>query len=115
MIINENTKAGWITRGPTVKFRGTSTVTSGVVTFNLTDDGTPTGNAIFTNIYNESINLWVNDQNAQYQMGNTTVSSDKKTISFNINTLGSVLLGIIQFISAANGIVICLQVEGDSN
>ena len=98
----------------TVKeFCGSSTVSSGSVTFNLTTDGTSTGPAIFSNVYQESTNLWINDASNQYQFGGYSLSGNKKTLTFTINKLGTVIAGLIQFISAANGVTVYLQIKGD--
>lgn len=88
-------------------------VSSGSATFNLTDDGTPTGNAVFTNIYTESINLFTLDSTAQYQFGNVSVAGNKKTLTVDVSKLGDVVLGVIQFVSSADSQTIYLQVKGD--
>lgn len=91
----------------------TATVSGGTAVFYLTTDGTADGDPVFTNIYTESVNLFVFDLLNQYQFGSLTVSVDKKTLTVSINRLGTIIAGLIQFITAANGTVIYLQVKGD--
>lgn len=98
-------------RKTSVKQCFTSAVVSdGTVTFNLTDD---TGNSVFTNVFAESINLFVLDLANQYQFGSLSISEDKKTLTASISKLGLVLGGIIQFISATDGTTVYLQVKGN--
>lgn len=75
---------------------------SGVVTFYLTDDGTSSGNAVFNNVYADSISVAVYGSSANYQPYSPTVSGDKKSITININQATAVLLGAIQLVSAAS-------------
>lgn len=95
------------------EYYSSATVSSGTVVFNLTDDGTLTGNAVFTNVYLESLNLIVYSSSAQYQFSNPTVSANKKTLTITVGTLGTVILGVIQFISASNGTTVYMQIKGD--
>lgn len=95
------------------EFFGSATVSSGNVTFNMTTDGTATGPAIFTNVYTESINLFVFDVANQYQFSGLSIAASKKTLTITVGRLGSVLIGIIQFVTAANGVTVYLQVKGD--
>lgn len=86
---------------------------SGVVSFYITDDGTSTGNAVFTNVYADSISVAVYGSSANYQPYSPTVSVDKKSITVNINQATSVLLGAIQLVSAAASVDCRLYVMGD--
>lgn len=95
------------------EYYASATVSSGTVVFNLTDDGMGTGNAVFTNVYLESLNLIIYSSTAQYQFSAPTVSSNKKTLTVTVGAIGTVILGIVQFISAANGITVYAQVKGD--
>jgi len=95
------------------EYHTSGTVSGGTVTFYLTDDGTSGGTAIFTNIYKDSAKFWVDDALIQYQFGNYTVSGDNKSITVTINKLGTVLLGIIQFVSSADGFTVYLSIKGD--
>lgn len=90
-----------------------ATVSSGVATFYLTDTGAAGGNALFgTAVFKESANFWVESTAIQYQYGNYTLSGDRKTLTVNVTQLGSVLLGIIQFVAAANGATVYLRICG---
>lgn len=95
------------------EYYSSATVSSGNVVFNLTDDGTSGGNAVFTNVYLESLNLIVYSATVQYQFSNPTVSGNKKTLTVTVGQLGTVILGVIQLVSAANGITVYGQVKGD--
>lgn len=89
-------------------------VSGGVATFYLTEDGTAGGKAIFKTVHKESANFWIDNAAAQYQFGGWNLSADKKTLTINVNRLGSVLLGIIQFTAAANGDTVNMTVWGDA-
>lgn len=88
-------------------------ISGGSVVFYLTDDGTSNGIPVFNNVYKESLNWWIDDASNQYQLGGYTLSGDNKSITLNVNKLGSVLLGILQFITGANGVTVNLTVWGD--
>lgn len=94
-------------------YTGTAIVASGAITFYITSNGISTGSAVFSNVYKESLNWWLDDANNQYQVGGYTLSGDKKSITLTVNRLGSVLIGIIQLITAANGATLNLSVWGD--
>lgn len=90
-----------------------ATVSGGVAIFYLTSDGTSTGTALFPNgIIEESINLFVSDSAASYQMAYTLTNSNK-TLSVTTNKLGTanILTGILGQV-AGNGATVRLQVWG---
>lgn len=90
-----------------------ATVSSGVAVFNLTADGTAGGTALFpTGVIQDSINLFVNDATAAYQMA-VVFSNSNKTVTITANklTTANILTGILGQISA-NGAVIKLQIWG---
>lgn len=95
------------------EYFSSATVSGGNVVFNLTDDGTATGNAVFTNVYLESLNIIIYSATIQYQFSAPTISANKKTLTVTVGAIGTVILGIIQFISAANGITVYAQIKGD--
>lgn len=90
-----------------------ASVASGVAVFNLTSDGTAGGTALFPNgVIQDSINLWVNDATAAYQMAVAFTNSNKTvTVTANKLTTANILTGILGQASA-NGAVIKLQVWG---
>lgn len=94
-------------------YYSSAVVAGGVVTFYLTDNGGSTGNALFTNIDKESFSWWVDDASNQYQLGSYALAANKKSITLTVNKLGTVLLGIVQLISAANGVTVNLGIWGD--
>lgn len=86
---------------------------AGVVTFYITDDGTSTGNAVFTNVYTDSILVVPFGSAGQYQAYSPTLAGDKKSITATVAQATNVL-GILTFnATAANGIDCRLYVMGD--
>lgn len=90
-----------------------TTNSSGVVTFYITSDGTANGEAVFSNVYADSISVAVYGSSANYQPYSPTVANDKKSITISINQATSVLLGAIQLVSSASGVDCRLYVMGD--
>lgn len=90
-----------------------ATVSSGVAVFNLTTNGLAGGTAIFSNgVIQDSINLYVNDATAAYQMGFVFSNANKTvTITANKLTTANILSGILGQ-AQANGSVIKLQIWG---
>lgn len=91
----------------------TATVSGGVATFYLTDNGLSTGNAVFkNNVFLNSINLIISDSTSQYNYSGFTVNTGNKSISVTISKI-ALSLGIIVFNSAANGTTALLQISGN--
>lgn len=85
---------------------------SGLVTFWITDDGTSGGNAVFTNVYADSMSVGGYGASGQYQASGLTVAGDRKSITATISQITTVL--VLTFnASAANGIECRLYVMGD--
>lgn len=57
-------------------------------------------------------NFWVDDPAVQYQFGGYALSGDKKTLTVTVNKLTSVVLGVLQQSSAANGVSVQMSVRG---
>lgn len=94
-------------------FIGSATVASGVAVFQLTADGTSTGAALFPNgPIQSSLNYWVNDATASYQVG-AVWSNSNKTLTLTANKLGTanILTGLLGQL-AANGAVVNVTVLG---
>lgn len=109
-------QATWVNgshKADSQEYCASATVSSGQAVFYLTDNGASNGNPIFTNVYKESANFWVDDAGIQYQYGTYTLSTDKKTLTVAVNKLGSVVLGLINIVSAANGVTVYMRVKGD--
>lgn len=86
---------------------------AGVVTFYITDDGTSSGSAVFSNVYADSILVVPFGSGGQYQAYTPTVAGDKKSITATVAQATNVL-GILTFnATAANGIDCRLYVIGD--
>lgn len=94
-------------------FFDSKTVASGVATFQLTADGLSTGTALFPNgVIEESINCFVSDATASYQMSYALTNSNKTlTVTANKLTTANILTGILGQ-AQANGSVVRLQVWG---
>lgn len=88
-------------------------VASGVAVFHLTDDGLSTGNALFAEILQDSIQPIVNDATASYQMSWALSNSNKTlTVTCNKYTTASLLTGILGQSAAPNGTAVKLTVWG---
>lgn len=86
---------------------------AGSVTFYITDDGTSGGNAVFTNVYADSVLIVPYGSSGNYQAFNPSVSGDKKSITATVSQATNVL-GLLTFnAAAANGIDCRLYVLGD--
>lgn len=88
-------------------------VSSGIAVFHLTNDGNSNGIALFPNgIIEESINLFVSDSAASYQM-TYAMSNSNKTLTVTANKLATanLLTGVLGQ-AQANGATIKLQVWG---
>lgn len=81
-----------------------ATVTSGAATLWLTNDGTSTGTAVFSSIYEEGIVINAYGTGNNYQVYNVTVSPDLKKVTVSVNQLAPAILGLISVTSAANGV-----------
>lgn len=90
-----------------------ATASSGVAIFYLTNDGTSTGTSLFPNgIIDESVNLFVSDSTASFQMS-YAMSNSNKTLTVTVNklTTANILTGILGQASG-NGSVVKLTVWG---
>lgn len=94
-------------------YYSTSTTNSGTVTFYITDNGLASGNAVFSNVYADSITISPYGTTAVYQISAPTVSGDKKSITATVNQITSVVLGLIQITAVANLVPCNLLVLGD--
>lgn len=94
-------------------FFQSATVASGVAVYQLTADGTSTGAPLFPNgIITSSINTFVSDATASYQMSYALTNSNKTlTVTANKLTTANILTGLLGQ-SAANGAVVNLSVWG---
>jgi len=94
----------------------TATVSNGVAVFNLTVDGLANGDAIFANIYDQSVRFEINNATHSYRWS-WTISADKKTLTATVNQATSVSILGIQVLGglaqATNGTIVRLNVCGD--
>lgn len=103
--------------GTTVKYNSfriykSATVSSGVAVFHLTDDGTSTGNALYSEVFQDSVQPIVSDATASYQFSWAFSNSNKTlTVTANKLTTANILTGILGQ-AQANGAVVKLIVEG---
>lgn len=88
-----------------------ATVASGVAVFNLTNDGTSTGAALFPGgVIADSLNLLVSDAAASYQMSGAWSNGNKTlTVTANKLTTANILSGLLGQ-TAANGAVVKMSV-----
>lgn len=94
-------------------YTNSATVASGVAVFQLTNDGTSTGTALFPGgPQTSSLNAFVSDATASYQVSAVWSNSNKTlTITCNKLTTANILTGILGQ-SQANGVVVNLTVFG---
>lgn len=98
-----------------------ATTTSGVATFYLTDDFTSSGNALFTTVYKDTAQFWVEDTANAHFFGGYTLSGDNKTLTITSKTrtftgvtvLGVDVLGSTAITNSSNGTVVRLAIWGD--
>lgn len=96
-----------------IMFTGSATVSSGTAVIYLTTDGTSGGTAIFPNGPNmDSINAFVSDAAASYQMSYALTNSNKTlTITANKLTTANILTGVLGQ-GQANSAVVRLTIWG---
>lgn len=101
------------------KILHTSATTSGsTVTFNLTEDNTPTGEALFTSVAKASMRVWIDDEEISMQVGDYTVSGNNKTLTITVQRPDtSTLLGVVvlrsELANLPNGTTVYLSIEGN--
>lgn len=93
-------------------YTASATVGSGVAVYYLTTDGTSTGTALMTLPNLDSLNYFVNDAAASYQVSGA-LSNSNKTLTLTVNklTTANILTGILGQ-AAANGAVIKVTIWG---
>lgn len=88
----------------------------GNAVFYLTKDGTSSGIAIFpNNVFLSSLNVITYSSVALYQSSAPTLSNSNKTLTVGINQMTGVSLlnGLINLVTASNGITVYMQIEGN--
>lgn len=96
------------------QYASTATVSNGKIIFYLTDDGTAQGNPVFANnVFLESLNVFYKDAANVYMSSVDSVSVDRKSLTLNIQKVGTVVLGIVQVVSPANGVSISMSIYGN--
>lgn len=97
-----------------IMYTKSATVASGVAVFYLTTDGTSTGTALFPTGPNmDSINAFVSDATASYQMSYALTNSNKTlTVTANKLTTANILTGILGQASA-NGAIVRVTLFGN--
>lgn len=104
-------------QGGVIFWSGTATTTSGVATFNPTDDNTSSGNALFSAFYAVVATAHVNTAsvNGVPLCGTKSIAADRKTVTvnvINVTTLGA--LGGNAGAFVANGTEVHLMIVGNS-
>ena len=95
----------------TFDFLSSASVSSGVAAFNLTDDGTSSGNAVFSEVFSDSPRFLIDDNNDVWSYSGVTVSGDKKTLFVTVRRL-ALSLGVLVWNNAPDGTVVQLTVKG---
>jgi len=90
-----------------------ATTSSGSAVFYITDNGLSSGNAVFNNVYADSISIVVYGNSASYQPFTPTVSADKKSITISVNQVTNISVLSLLFVAASNGVDVRLWVMGD--
>jgi len=108
------TIVGGVHRQTPKEFAGTAVSnSSGKVVFNMTEDGTGTGQALFTAVQLETLTYCDFQANRIIKCINPVVSGDLKTLTMDVKQNGSLLsLGLIPFEQAATGISITMRIQG---
>lgn len=103
-----------VTRQTPREFAGSATSNaSGKVVFTMTDDGTASGNPIFSNVLMETLTYCDFQPGRIIKCTNPVVSGDKKTMTMDVKQNGSLLsLGLVPFEQAAAGVAINVRVQG---
>lgn len=81
-----------------------ATSTSGTITFWLTSNGLSTGSPVFSEIAADGITISPYGTSNAYQIGVPVVSADRKSVTASITQTSSVLLGLLSFTTASNGV-----------
>lgn len=93
---------------------GSATTTNGVATVNLTSDGTSTGQPLLSQILHADATAWTNSSTATQVpfLGGKNIASDQRSVSFNVLTGASMLLGGASVSQAPNGVSVTCVVWG---
>lgn len=90
-----------------------ASTSGGTAVFYLTNDGTASGSAVFTNVYPDTIAIITYGALGNFQPSGPVVSGDNKSITASISQITNIL-GIATINSvAANGVDCRLYVMGD--
>lgn len=90
-----------------------ASTSAGSAVFYLTDDGTASGNAVFANVYPDTIAIVTYGALGNFQPSNPVISGDNKSITVSISQITNILgIATINTV-AANGIDCRLYVMGD--
>lgn len=79
---------------------------------NLTDDGTASGNAVFSNVYTSSVLIVPYGTANNLQPGARTLSGDNKTLTIEVRQ-SLLSIGILSLTTVANGLDCVIIVWGD--
>lgn len=91
-----------------------ATSSSGNLVFYITTDGTNSGTAVCSNFYTPTLMVWPTaSASILYNYGTPTISGDKKTITVAVTQSNSLLLGVLNFVTASNGITFNMHVTCD--
>ena len=91
-----------------------ATTAGGVATVYATSDGTATGTAIFSQILYANASPWVNTSSATAapMTSGKSISSDQRTLTFNVTSGTSLALGGATMVAAPNGTQVLCMIWG---
>lgn len=92
--------------------RKANTNSSGIATIYLTLDGTSGTAAAFSSVYEDGIIVMPVGTANNYQVATVVLSGDKKSIAVTVNTLSTVLLGLVSLTNAPSGVEVRAAVWG---
>ena len=120
-IINANPQTQWFNNGsntsvPNIKiiFMSVSSIVSGVATFYATSDGTSTGTPCFSTILHAEATPWNSTTtltSCPYISGKS-IGSDQKTVTFNVLTATTVVVGGAAAAFAPNATALTCMIVG---
>lgn len=94
--------------------RKTTTNGSGIATIYLTNDGTSGGTALFSTVYEDGIIVMPVGTANNYQVASIVLSGDKKSIAVTVNTLSTVILGLVTLSTSPSGVEVRAAIWGKS-
>lgn len=77
------------------------TNSNGTAVFYITDNGTATGNPVFSMIPDGGVTIVPRGSSSIYQVSTYTISADMRSVTVAVTQMGSVALGLVSVVNAA--------------